>query len=78
VLANQVLGGLRLVQVDAKLEQLALDAGSASQRVGPKHPPNQGLSPSISGPSKPEPEEAVLRLSPWAFGFSAEGDELLA
>ena len=36
------------------------------------------FSPSIPGPSEPEPEDAVPGFQPWAFGPSVEDDELLA
>ena len=39
---------------------------------------DEAFSPSIPGPSQPEPEDAVLGFQPWAFGPSVEDDELLA
>ena len=39
--AGHVLGNRRLGQVNAELEQLAVNPGSAPQRVGPRHPANQ-------------------------------------
>ncbi len=116
--ANHVLGDRRLGQVDTEFQKLAVNPGSAPQRVGPGHfanqiadlgvnrwpatlvsalpspvvlealpvpaDPGRGLdddeafSPSIPGPSQPEPEDPVLGFQPWAFGFSVEDDELLA
>ena len=116
--ADHVLGDRRLGQIDAEFQELAVNPGSAPQRVGPRHPANQisdlgvdrwpatfvsalpgpvvlealpvppdhgrgldddeAFSPSIPGPSQPEPEDAVLGLQPWASGLSVEDDELLA
>ena len=39
---------------------------------------DDSFSPSIPGPSQPEPEDAVLGFQPWASGVSVEDDELLA
>ncbi len=80
--ANQIsdLGGDRwpATFVSALPGPVVLEALPVPPDYGLGLDDDEAFSPSIPGPSQPEPEDAVLGFQPWAFGPSVEDDELLA
>src|SRR5208283_3998816 len=69
--ANHVFGDGSLGNRDPQLEQLAVDPGSAPQRTGSAHVPNEGdnvwsngFPPSYSAVALPFPEKAEARPMP--------------
>ena len=80
--ANQIsdLGGDRwpATFVSALPSPVVLEALPVPPDYGRGLDDDEAFSPSIPGPSQPEPEDAVFGFQPWAFGPSVEDDELLA